>query len=124
MTYLTYQEYTEIGGECDEAAFNKAVTRACSIITTATLGRIEDGDDIPQEVKALCRDLIEYINKNPVAESISSKSQSAGSVSESISFAAKSSADSGQDIDMLIYDYLMSVKDKNGTPLLYRGLNK
>ncbi len=122
MQYLTFKEYTEIGGMCEETAFNRNIVRASGIITNATFGRIEKMLSVPDEVKALCRDLIEYIHNNPSTEkSISSKSQSAGGVSESESFIVKSKDEQAQDIENMVFDYLMSVKDNAGTPLLYRG---
>ena len=41
MQYLTYEEYTEIGGTLDLAAFNRNIDRACGIIDNATHNRIE-----------------------------------------------------------------------------------
>lgn len=122
MQYLTFKEYTEIGGMCEETAFNRNIVRASGIITNATFGRIEKMLSVPDEVKALCRDLIEYLHNNPSTEkSISSKSQSAGGVTESESFIVKSKDEQTQDIENMVFDYLMSVKDNAGTPLLYRG---
>ncbi len=122
MQYLTFKEYTEIGGMCEETAFNRNIVRASGIITNATFGRIEKMLSVPDEAKALCRDLIEYLHNNPSTEkSISSKSQSAGGVSESESFIVKSKDEQTQDIENMVFDYLMSVKDNAGTPLLYRG---
>ena len=52
---------------------------------------------------------------------ITRKSQSAGGVSESESYTVKTKEDFAQDIDSLVCDYLLSVRDDKGTPLLYRG---
>ena len=122
MIYLTYDEYTEIGGTLDLTAFNRNIDRACGIIDNATHNRIEGMAEVPQRAKALCRDLVEYLARNDTIEiSVTSRSQSAGGVSESESYATKTADDVYGDIQNMIYDYLLNVTDDNGTPLLYRG---
>ena len=75
---------------------------------------------LPAEVQALCRELVDYLDacSTPV---VTSRSQSSGGVSESESYATKSREEQAQDIDNMICDYLLSVADNKGTPLLYRG---
>ena len=122
MQYLTYEEYTEIGGTLDLTAFNRFSDRACGIIDNATHNRIEGMAEVPQRAKALCRDLVEYLARNDTTEiAVTSRSQSAGGVSESESYATKTADDAYGDIQNMIYDYLLNVTDDNGTPLLYRG---
>lgn len=122
MTYLTYEEYTEIGGTLDLTAFNRNIDRACGIIDNATHNRIDCMAEVPQRAKALCRDLVEYLAKNDTTEiAVTSRSQSAGGVSESESYATKTADDMYGDIQNMIYDYLLNVTDDNGIPLLYRG---
>lgn len=122
MQYLTYEEYTEIGGALDLTAFNRNIDRACGIIDNATHNRIDCMADVPQRAKALCRDLVEYLARYSTSDVVvSSHSQSAGGVSESESYATKTADDVYGDIQNMIYDYLLNVTDDNGTPLLYRG---
>ena len=122
MIYLTYEEYSNIGGICDLTAFNRNIDRACGIIDNATHNRIECMADVPQRAKALCRDLVEYLARNDTTEiAVTSRSQSAGGVSESESYATKTSEDVCGDIQNMIYDYLLNVTDDKGVPLLYRG---
>lgn len=122
MIYLTYTEYKEIGGTLEETAFNRNIDRACGIIDNATHNRIECMAEVPQRAKALCRDLVEYLARNDTTEiAVTSRSQSAGGVSESESYATKTADDMYGDIQNMIYDYLLNVTDDNGTPLLYRG---
>ena len=122
MIYLTYTEYKEIGGTLEETAFNRNIDRACGVIDNATHNRIECMAEVPQRAKALCRDLVEYLARNDTAEiAVTSRSQSAGGVSESESYATKTADDVYGDIQNMIYDYLLNVTDDNGTPLLYRG---
>lgn len=125
MIYLTYEEYTGMGGICDLTAFNRFSDRAFSIIDNATHNRIEYMADVPQRAKALCRDLVEYLARNDTTEiAVTSRSQSAGGVSESESYATKTSDDIYGDIQNMIYDYLLNVTDDNGTLLLYRGCSR
>lgn len=122
MTYLTYEEYSNsLGGALDLTAFSRNIDRACGIIDNATHNRIECMAEVPQKAKALCRDLVEYLVENNGVKIVTSKSQSAGGVSESESYATKTADDVYGDIQNIIYDYLGNEKDDKGTPLLYRG---
>ena len=121
MQYLTYEEYTEIGGTLDLTAFNRNIDRACAMIDIRTQSRLEAFDSIPQIVKMVCADLVEYIATNTVETPIvTSKSQSAGGVSESESYAVKTADDFANDLDRII-EPLALVKTKNGISILYRG---
>ena len=126
MTYLTYEEYSNMGGVLDLTAFNRNIDRACGIVDNATHNRIECMADVPKQVKALCRDLIEYLatNGNVNEKDVASWSESQGPVSESLSFVTKTKEEMQTDIDGLVYDYLASVTDDCGTPLLYRGCSR
>lgn len=125
MRYIEYQEYLDIGGVLDSTAFNRNIDRACGVIDNATHNRIECMAEVPQSAKALCRDLVEYLARNDTTEiAVTSRSQSAGGVSESESYATKTADDMYGDIQNMIYDYLLNVTDDNGTPLLYRGCSR
>ena len=123
MRYIEYQEYLDIGGVLDSTAFNRNIDRACGVIDNATHNRIECMAEVPKQAKALCRDLIEYLatNGNVNEKDVSSWSESQGPVSESVSYVSKTKEEMQTDIDGIVYDYLASVTDDNGTPLLYRG---
>nr|DAG65918.1 MAG TPA: Head Tail Connector Protein [Caudoviricetes sp.] len=123
MIYLKYQDYLDLGGICDETAFNRNIDRACSVIDVYTYNRIENMLEIPRKAKTLCRDLVEYFatNSNVNERDVSSWSQSAGAVSESVSYTTKSEEDVEKDIRGMIFDYLWTVFDDNGTPILYKG---
>ncbi len=124
MTYLTYEEYSKgLGGVLDLTAFNRNIDRACGVIDNATHNRVECMANVPKQVKALCRDLVEYLatNGNVAEKDVASWSESAGVVSESVSYTSKTADDIYGDIQNLLYDYLASVTDDCGTPLLYRG---
>ena len=125
MRYIEYQEYLEIGGVCDATAFNRFIDRSCGIIDNATHNRIECMAEVPQRAKALCRDLVEYLARYSTSDMVvSSRSQSAGGVSESESYVTKTDVELQADIDNMIADYLMAETDDKGTPLLYRGCSR
>ena len=120
MIYLTYTEYKEIGGTLDETAFNRNIDRACAMIDNRTQSRLECFEKIPQIVKVVCADLIDYISTNTVEKTVTSKIQSAGGVSESESYATKTAEDFANDLDR-IFEPLAVVKTANGISILYRG---
>ena len=119
MQYLTFDEYQNLGGVLDIAAFKRNLTRASGIIENFTFGRIEKMKEVPSNAKELCRDLVEYFHENLSSNHLSSRSQTAGGVSESESYA--SFQEQSAKIQSLVSDYLANEKDDNGTPLLYSG---
>lgn len=120
MIYLTYTEYKGIGGTLDETAFIRNIDRACAMIDSRTQSRLECFEEIPRIVKVVCADLIEYISTNTVEKTVTSRSQSAGGVSESESYAVKTVEDYSADLDR-IFEPLAVVKTKNGISITYRG---
>ena len=84
MQYLTYEEYMEIGGTLDLTAFNRNIDRACGFIDLHTQSRLQSVLGVSRRAKACVRDLVEYLANNLSSEkAVTSKSQSAGGVSES-----------------------------------------
>ena len=81
MQYLTYEEYSSLGGELSLTAFNRNIDRACAMIDNRTQSRLECFEETPQIVKVVCADLVDYIATNTVEKTVTSKSQSAGGVS-------------------------------------------
>jgi glutamyl-tRNA reductase len=120
MIYLTYEDYKTIGGTLEETAFNRNIDRACAMIDTRTQSRLKAFEEIPKIVKTVCADLLEYISTNTVAKTVQSKSQSAGGVSESESYAVKTADDYAHDLER-IFEPLYVVKTKNGISILYKG---
>lgn len=149
MIYLTYEEYKNIGGICDEPAFNRFVVRACGIIDNATQNRItsdllkdvsvveftvkygKNVIDIPIDkitsivdarIKACCRDLIEYLDTNSETQrQLSGESYSEGAITQSFSYATKSNEDGNAEIEKLLDDYLSGITTSAGVSLLYKG---
>jgi hypothetical protein len=120
MIYLTYEDYKTIGGTLDETAFNRNIDRACAMIDTRTQSRLGAFEEVPKIVKTVCADLLDYISTNTVEKTLQSKSQSAGGVSESESYAVKTADDYANDLER-IFEPLYVVKTKNGISILYKG---
>lgn len=122
MQYLTYEEYVEIGGTLDLTAFNRNIDRACGFIDLHTQSRLQSVLEVSQRAKACARDLLEYLASNVSnGQTVTSKSQSAGGVSESESYATKTADEINAEMLCIVYDYLATEKDDCGTPLMYRG---
>ena len=122
MQYLTYEEYTEIGGTLDLTAFKRNIDRACGFVDLHTQSRLQSVLEVSTRVKACVRDLVECLANNLlIGKSVTSKSQSAGGVSESESYATKTLDEMNAEMLNIVYDYLATEKDDCGTPLMYRG---
>ena len=122
MQYLTYEEYINIGGTLDLTAFKRNIDRACGFIDLNTQSRLQSVLEVSQRAKACVRDLVEYLAANVSSgKTVTSKSQSAGGVSESESYATKTSEDINSEMLNIVYDYLATEKTDCGTPLMYRG---
>ena len=122
MQYLTYEEYLNIGGVLDSAAFKRNIDRACGFVDLHTQSRLQSVLEVSQRAKACVRDLVEYLDNNVSSgKTITSKSQSAGGVSESESYATKTNDEINCEMLNIVYDYLATEKDDRGTPLMYRG---
>ena len=121
MQYLSYEEYLEIGGTIEETAFNRNIDRACAMIDIRTQSRLEAFAEIPKIVKIVCADLVDYISSNSVEKPfMTSRSESAGVISESVSYATKTAEDYSSDLDR-IFEPLGAVKTANGIRIDYLG---
>lgn len=120
MHYLTYNQYTGLGGTLSETAFKRTIDRACAMIDVRTQSRLEEFEEIPELVVIVCADLIDYIATNTVDKTVVSRSQSGGPVSESESYMVKTPDDYASDLDR-IFEPLSTIKTENGISLTYRG---
>lgn len=115
MAYITYQEYQNFGGKANETTFNKLINIVESKLNFNTNGRIQLLDEVPQEVKTLCVQLVDtysYIdmNRDP---SITSYSNGI----ESFSFdTSKDSVNIESKTNNMIREWLWKYPE-----LLYRG---
>lgn len=126
MRYLTYDEYISIGGTLDKTAFERVIVAACMVVDRHTQKRLQAVYEPSEAVLACIRDLCEYIYRDNDlrGRQLASKSQSAGGVSESETYATKTGQEVNAEMCNIVYRYLSTETDDNGTPLMYRGCAK
>lgn len=125
--YLTYDEFVNMGGTLDKAAFNQLNRKSEYLINAQGNGktgeRISQLSPLPQAVKDCTFDLIMHLSENKFDGSkIQSESQSLGGQSESFSYATLNKSEATEETNNIIFDYLYSVKI-DGVSILYLGAN-
>lgn len=136
--YLTYDEYTEVGGTLDETEFNYYAYEAESYIDWYTFNRLHNTTVIPDAVKRCEVYLIKFIQerlsvlgvsmgdsgstaKNPIM-SMMSQSNDGVSVSYGNMSAKDANASLYKEVEQTIQRQLAGVTNELGRKLLYRGL--
>lgn len=129
--YLTYQEYTELGGSTmEEMPFNLLEFEARRKIDLRTQNRLKDAEEIPQEVKLceyqLITNIKNFINTtNGIAENGNIKSENTDGYSISYLSASEISEvikSKNAELDDIIRTYLLEVI-YNGEHLMYLGVD-
>lgn len=135
--YLTYDEYTDMGGdEINETTFSELEFEAETIINYYTFQRLVNEETLPEVVKRCMFSLIKQISMKQTAEQLptlstnnainntSVASQSNDGVSISFNtVSAKELLDSFDKTTKGIVDkYLQGVTDSLGRKVLYKGL--
>lgn len=131
--YLTYDEYSNMGGTLEEVPFTKFEFQAEAEINYATFSRLKGDEVIPEEVKRLTYYLVDLMQKKADAFSLGKgdsatstyiTSQSNDGVSVSYNGLSPSDLIELCKADSLkaIRSYLDGVKNEAGHKLLYRGL--
>lgn len=145
MLYLTYDEYTEMGGTLEETTFNDFEFEAESIINWYTFNRLKNETSLPDAVKRCMYRLISIaklkadalqlgLSMSETASSTSGtatamiRSQSNDGVSVSYNVLSASEIfdvlqvkGKGGEIDQLVQRYLQDVVNSLGQKVLYRG---
>lgn len=134
--YLTYDEYTEMGGTLDETLFDTLRLDAQGYIDWHTFNRLWNETEIPERVKICMYQLITLLNvtNNTLVPNV----QSSGGINVNAQVTTQSndgvsttyavfSADmlyekAKKEVDSCITRYLMGVVNSAGRKLLYRGL--
>lgn len=136
MDYLTYEEYTEYGGNLAEGVFNNLAFEAQAQIDWYTFNRLHGETTIPVAVKRCMYYLIQLLSVQlsylvPTSESesdsgsgaqIASQSNDGVSISYNVLSASEAIAQSKKQIDEIVHRYLHNVMNSLGRKLLYRGL--
>lgn len=125
MAYLTYSEYTELGGTLAESDFRLAEFKAEKRIDYLTDSRVKAMETVPEAVKLCIMAIMDMESKvgteaqvsNPVVTSFNNDgySESYGK--------AMGAAEANVAMNGVVKEYLSGEVDDYGVPLLYRGLN-
>lgn len=133
--YLTFEEYTQFGGNLDETTFNNFEFKARSTIDWFTFNRLQKELEYPEAVKRCMYELIRLAEIQEQAGAVSaatagdtikagiaSQSNDGVSVSYNVLSAQAALENSQKQVHETIQQYLQGVKDSLGHKLLYRGV--
>ena len=122
--YLSFEEYTSLGGTLQEMPFNILEYEARKNIDKYTFNRLSKLNEITNDIKLCVYNLINvlgsYNEYNNHSKSISSESTDGYSISYGVASESVSNAKIN-DITSIINTYLANSTTPDGTPLLYRG---
>ena len=123
--YLTYEEYTTLGGKMAETDFPRAEFKARKRLDYLTADRIQSMARVPEAVKYAMLEIIDADAAYGLSAQIESPlvaSFSTDGYSESYGGAAEQSATAAQKLNESIRHLLTGETDDEGTPLMYRGV--
>lgn len=135
--YLTYDEYTEMGGTLDETAFIDLEYEARAYVDWVTFNRLWKEKEIPNRVKECIYHILKLIQNKmealtPLSESdadyegadknIVSQSNDGVSISYNVLSAKDIIKSSEDELQKAINRYLQGVRNSLGYKLLYRGI--
>lgn len=120
--YLTYNEYTALGGTLDQTPFNLLEFEARKRIDLRTQNRLENEETIPQEVKLCVFNLINTIKTYENKQNRNVQSESVGEYSVSYSGNIKEIIQNkSYELDDIILNDLYGVI-VNGEHVIYNGV--
>lgn len=125
--YLTFEEYQSYGGTIAQEAFPAAEFRARKRIDCLTDSRVQAMQTVPDAVK-LCMTSIINADAASGADALAASplvaSFNTDGYSEIYGSAEEQTAAMQKALDRQIKEMLYGECDDNGTPLLYRGLDR
>lgn len=120
--YLTYNEYTALGGTLDQTPFNLLEFEARRKIDSRTQNRLKDEQNIPQEVKLCVFNLINTLETYINTQNRNVQSESVGEYSVSYGGNIKDIVESkNTELDDIILNDLYGVI-VNGKHVIYNGV--
>ena len=110
--YLSFYDYTKLGGVLEETAFNSLERQARYLVNSQANGRtgtrIAKLTEIPECVKECVFELVSFFSvHNANEKQIASESQSQGGANESLSYVTKTDAEINEKGNEIIYTFLM-----------------
>lgn len=122
--YLTYAEYTQLGGKLGASDFTLAEFKARKRIDGLTLSRVQNMQSVPQAVKMCCMAIIAVESKSGFeARAITPAVASFNTDGYSQTFSHQSPEETETGLNNIVRTYLCGEQDDSGVPLLYRGLD-
>lgn len=115
--YITYEEYTALGGKASVSEFGRLAVKSAKIIDLHTHSRLKNVSRVPWSVVCACTELIDFMAEHTDGGTV--KSFSTDGYSETRAGAEELSA-AQEDI---IYNYLAE-ECINSVPLLYKGVER
>lgn len=130
MAYITYEEYTELGGTLDATSFPPIELKAEGVVNWYTFNRLVNETEYRQEVKKCMAQLIDLINIKMKAFALGQASGSAVTSQSndgvSISYNALGAVDAiglcDSESKAIVESWLYNSRNESGEPLLYRGV--
>jgi hypothetical protein len=121
MAYLTYSEYTELGGALDASAFTRQEYKARQMIDTLTHGRVVGDSPVREAVKHAMRALIDAqaVDDAQGGREIASEGNDGVSVAYAVTGPGGAYARRVQ----IVCEYLTNETTDAGVPLLYAGVD-
>lgn len=124
---MTYDDYVDGGGGLSKDEFLKFGSNAEMIINAQTFGRIANAD-ITERLKKCFKEVVDLISKKSAVlggmdgKLVQSQSNDGVSTTYLRASFAESCTITDNQIKDVIRTYLMFEKDRDGTPLLYKGV--
>lgn len=116
--YLSYDEYTNMGGSLTAAAYPRYEKKAAKIIDYYTCQRFADVNPLPEEVKYLMYELITKLVDTEDKGTVVASESNDGT---SITYVQKDQNAIGSEYWVLIKTYLADIVI-DGVPVLYKGV--
>lgn len=121
-TYLTYDEYKQLGGTLAQVDFVLAEFKARKRVDGQTLSRVQNMQTVPQAVKMCCIAIIAVESKAGFeTQAVTPTVASFNTDGYSQTFSRISAEETETGLNNIVRTYLQGEFDDNGTPLLYRG---
>jgi hypothetical protein len=136
--YLTYTEYTDMGGTLEETAFNDIGFEAEGLINYRTFDRLKKDTVVPEAVKRCMYRLIQIIQiqrnslnlgqdasgtaGNSTQASVASQSNDGVSISYNTMAPTNAYELANKQCQKTIENYLTGVTNELGRKVLYRGI--
>ena len=122
--YLSYEEYAEMGGGVDAAAFNRLAAKAEKTVDRATHGRLEGEVPIRDAVKNCVCELIEELRLEENARELTGGRELSAMSNDGLSLSFAAQGDAGGDSarqNRILRAWLGDELSSGGVNLLYAG---